>query len=116
MQQRKEINIEIGRRVQEVREKRGLTQEKFAELLEVGVQHVSKMERGVTGMSLTTLKNICGILHVSADYLLLGIGSAHENDSVSQQLHNLPSNQAVLVENAISQLLQALELANKKDQ
>lgn len=115
MQQKKEINIEIGRRVQEVREKRGLTQEKFAELLEVGVQHVSKMERGVTGMSLTTLKNICEILNVSADYLLLGIGSAHESDLLSQQLHNLPSDQAALVETGISQLLQALELANQKD-
>lgn len=115
MQHKKEINIEIGRRVQEVREKRGLTQEKFAELLEVGVQHVSKMERGVTGMSLTTLKNICEILNVSADYLLLGIGSTQESDWLSQHLHTLPTEQAVLVERGITQLLQALELANKKD-
>lgn len=116
MQQKKEINIEIGSRVQEIREKRGLTQECFAELLDVGVQHVSKMERGVTGMSLTTLKNICQILNISADYLLMGIGSTKEDNWFSQQLHVLPADQTALVENAMTKILQALELANKKDQ
>lgn len=116
MQQKKQINIEIGCRVQEVREQRGLTQEKFAELLDVGVQHVSKIERGVAGTSLVTLKKICQILDVSADYLLLGIGSMQDSDRISKQLHNLPSNQADLVENGIAQILEALELANGKDQ
>lgn len=56
MQKKKEINIEVGHRIQMVRENCGYTQEQFAELLDVGVQHVSNIERGATGVSLTTLK------------------------------------------------------------
>lgn len=115
MQQKKEINIEIGLRVQAVREKRGLTQEQFAELLGVGVQHVSKIERGVTGMSLTSLKSTCEILQVSADYLLRGIGPIDGSDNLLWALRDLPSGQAELTESGIRQLLQALHLANQKD-
>ena len=72
MQKKKEINIEVGHRIQLSRERAGYTQEQFAELLDVGVQHVSNIERGAVGISLTALKKTCEILGVSADYLLLG--------------------------------------------
>lgn len=116
MQKKKEINIEVGHRIQMVRENCGYTQEQFAELLDVGVQHVSNIERGATGVSLTTLKKTCQILNTSADYLLLGKSFSGESNLLTQQIQNLPIQQAVLVERSISQLLQALELANKKDQ
>ncbi|MDO5785664.1 MAG: helix-turn-helix transcriptional regulator [Eubacteriales bacterium] len=115
MQKKKEINIEVGHRIQMVREKCGYTQEQFAEALDVSVQHISNIERGVTGVSLTTLKKTCEILNTSADYLLLGKGYAGESNLLTQQLHTLPTEQAILVERGISQLLQALELANQKD-
>ena len=53
MQKKKEINIEVGHRIQLSRERAGYTQEQFAELLDVGVQHVSNIERGAVGISLT---------------------------------------------------------------
>ena len=81
MQKKKEINIEVGHRIQLSRERAGYTQEQFAELLDVGVQHVSNIERGAVGISLTALKKTCEILGVSADYLLLG-GSASEEGNV----------------------------------
>lgn len=56
MQKKKEINIEVGHRIQLSRERAGYTQEQFAELLDVGVQHVSNIERGAVGISLTALK------------------------------------------------------------
>lgn len=102
MQKKKEINIEVGHRIQLSRERAGYTQEQFAELLDVGVQHVSNIERGAVGISLTALKKTCEILGVSADYLLL------------RQLRGLPVEQGVLVERGISQMLSALELANDK--
>ncbi len=108
---KKEINIDIGRRLQEIRERRGLTQEQFAELLDVGVQHISKIERGVTGMSLSSLKRACEIFEISADYLLFGTGGMQENALVAR-MRKLPSEQAGLVEDGMLYILEALEQTN----
>ena len=115
MQKKKEINIEVGHRIQLSRDKAGITQEQFAELLDVGVQHISNIERGTVGISLTALKKTCQVLNVSADYLLLGGSSSDENNVLLQQIKKLPAEQEVLVERGISQILSALELANHKN-
>lgn len=56
MQDKKQINIEIGARIKDEREKAGLTQEKFSELIGLGPKSVSAFERGTVGISFTTLK------------------------------------------------------------
>ena len=72
MREKKEINVQIGRQIKLAREKKNLTQEQFAERIGVSPQFVSDMERGVVGVSLTTMKNICVELDVSSDTLLFG--------------------------------------------
>lgn len=44
--EKKEINIQIGKRLQTARENSGYTQEVFAETLDVGVEHYRKIESG----------------------------------------------------------------------
>ena len=72
MRLKKQINIEIGERIKAAREAASLTQEIFSERIEVTPQYVSDLERGVVGVSLSTLKRICVILGVSADSILFG--------------------------------------------
>lgn len=48
--EKKEINIQIGKRLQTARENSGYTQEVFAETLDVGVEHYRKIESGVYGL------------------------------------------------------------------
>lgn len=72
MKQKKQINIDVGKRIKISREKKKLTQEKLSEHLDVSVQYISDLERGVVGTSLTTLVKLCDILEVSSDYLLRG--------------------------------------------
>ena len=72
MQKKKEINIQMGSRIRKARLQAGLTQEAFAELLHLGPKHISAIERGIVGLSMETLQNICQVLHVSADTLLFG--------------------------------------------
>lgn len=50
--EKKEINIQIGKRLQTARENSGYTQEVFAETLDVGVEHYRKIESGVYGLQL----------------------------------------------------------------
>lgn len=52
--EKKEINVEIGRRIKLAREKIGYTQEKFAEKIDRSVQYVSDLERGKVGASIQT--------------------------------------------------------------
>ena len=60
----------IGRRIKEAREKKQLTQEQLAELVDLSPMHVSVIERGVKLPKLETLINIANVLNVSADVLL----------------------------------------------
>lgn len=65
--------VEFGKRLQEVRKSRGITQEMLADLLGLASkQHISRMERGVEACSLDVLVELPGLLHVSTDYLLMG--------------------------------------------
>lgn len=72
MQEKKEINVEIGQRLKFYREAAGLTQEVFAEMVGLGVKHVSAMERGANGVSVGTLMKASRILGVPVDYFLFG--------------------------------------------
>lgn len=94
MQQKKELNIQMGSRIRKARLQTGLTQEAFAELLNLGPKHISAMERGTVGLSMETLQNICQVLHVSADTLLFGDIEKSPADALSDLggflLKNLP--------------------------
>lgn len=48
--EKKELNIQIGKRLQTARENNGYTQETFAEALDVGVEHYRKIELGMYGL------------------------------------------------------------------
>lgn len=94
MQQKKELNIQMGSRIRKARLQAGLTQEAFAELLHLGPKHISAMERGIVGLSMETLQYICQVLHVSADTLLFGDIEKSPADALSDLggflLKNLP--------------------------
>ncbi len=59
-------------RVRKAREDMGYTRERFAEALDVSVSYLAELERGRTGMSVKMLVKICGVLGLSADYILFG--------------------------------------------
>ncbi len=72
MKAKKELNIQIGSRVKTAREAMRYTQENLAERIDVSVQYISDLERGVVGASLPTMIKLCQVLHTSSDFLLMG--------------------------------------------
>ena len=72
MREKKEINIQIGEQIRLAREQAKLTQEQFAERIEVSPQYISDLERGVVGIALSTLKRLCNTLGVASDQILFG--------------------------------------------
>ena len=65
--------MELHERIAAVRRAAGLTQEQLGEQLGVTRQAVSKWESGQTVPDAHTVARLCQVLHVSADYVLLGI-------------------------------------------
>ena len=69
---KKNINLEIGERVRLTRISRGFSREELAELLGSSTLFLGYIECGQRGMSLLTMQNMCRVLNVSDDYLMLG--------------------------------------------
>ncbi len=66
-------NAEIGARIQEIRVKRNMTQEVLAEKAGIcNAQQMSNIERGLAGLSIPRLIDVCRILEIEADYILFG--------------------------------------------
>ena len=86
---------------------RGLTQERLAERLECSPQFISDMERGVVGISLSTLKKLCLTLGVSSDSILFGT----ESETV---LNALTDRCRVLSKEQFSILVEIVEMTNEQ--
>lgn len=71
----------IGSRIKECRNNKKLTQEQFAEMIDVSPHYIYEIERGLKTMSLSTFINIISCLNVSADYILFGDTSVQKNKS-----------------------------------
>ena len=89
MREKKEINIQIGEQVRIAREQAKLTQEQFAERIEVSPQYISDLERGVVGISIPRLKRACVALGVSSDQILFGAVSENRNAAIEKRCSNL---------------------------
>ncbi len=110
---KKEINVIVGANIKREREKAGYTQDQFSEMLDIGSKSLSSIERGVVGISLTTLLKICEILHVSTNIILLE--QTHKNDleGIVNQLERLSPDQFDIVSEMISTLLKAFSTNNQ---
>lgn len=62
----------FGKRLQDARKLRGITQEELAERISVDRNHITRMERGIRVCSIDLLVEMASALGVSTDYLLLG--------------------------------------------
>ncbi len=70
--------LEIGKRIRELRRKKGLTQEQLAEQLNISTVHLAKVETGKRGCSLDILIDIAAFFDASLDYLALGKARGNE--------------------------------------
>ena len=62
----------VGERIREIRLKRGITQEKLAELSDLSPQHMNRIEKASRNTSVEALYRIAAALEVSPDELLYG--------------------------------------------
>ena len=104
------MNVLVGANIKREREKAGFTQDQFSELLGIGSKSLSSIERGVVGVSLTTLLKICEILHISANVLLYEKSRKNDVDSIALRLEQLSAEQFEIASNVMTNLIQAFSL------
>ena len=107
---RKDLNVLVGANIKREREKAGFTQDQFSELLGIGSKSLSSIERGVVGVSLTTLLRICDILHISANVLLYEQTQKNDVDSIASQLKTLNAEQFDIASDIMTNLMKAFSL------
>ena len=110
MDNRKDLNVLVGANIKREREKAGFTQDHFSELLGIGSKSLSSIERGVVGVSLTTLLRICDILHISANVLLYEQTQKNDVDGILLQLKLLNAEQFEIASDVITNLIKAFSL------
>ena len=97
----------IGSRIKAARERKHLTQEDLAAIVDLSPTHVSVIERGVKPPKLETFVNIANALDVSADMLLQDVVD-HSVEGVSSSLASdimkLPPNERSRMINAVRAL------------
>lgn len=66
----KEINVYIGKRIKEYREKNKLTQEYMAKELDIATNHYGRIERGENSCTLENLVQICNLIKATPNDLI----------------------------------------------
>ena len=92
----------IGKRIRMAREEKRITQEQLGEYINRTDKHISEVERGISGLSVPVLMQICKILDVDADYLLFGKLTDGNNNPFNALMKQLTPEQAMAAEELLS--------------
>lgn len=94
-----EIGKQVGRRIKEIRESRGLTQAQLASLARKSIETISNFERGKVVTSLVTLEQLAKLLEVPLTDFFVTVDAGDVFPAVDSQ-----SRYAQAVRNAVALL------------
>jgi XRE family transcriptional regulator, aerobic/anaerobic benzoate catabolism transcriptional regulator len=93
----------LGKRVRELRNRRGLTRKMMAREADVSERHLAQLEAGEGNISIVLLRRIAAALHVSlAELFAAEAETRHEKVLIQRFLERLPAHR---VEDAMARLL-----------
>ena len=104
---REHINKIIGNNVRFIRKANKLSEEKFAELLDLSPQFISDLERGIQGISLTTMVKICNTMKCSPMVVLSNLIEFDNYNNEMDNFINLSEKNQEIVKTIISALLKS---------
>ena len=77
---------ESGKRIQNLRRERGMTQAQLAERVGISADNLGRIERGLQGVSIDLLIELARFFAVSMDYIALG--RKMQMDTVKTMIHS----------------------------
>jgi transcriptional regulator with XRE-family HTH domain len=116
MKEKRAIDIQVGQQIKKARETAGYTQDKFAEMIGMGTKNVSAIERGMVGVSLSTIKRICKIFRISSGTLIMDESSNPDVEKLNflmERLKRLSTQQFEIVFDIIRKLFEIFALQEK---
>lgn len=99
----------VGRRIKAAREKKNLTQEDLAALVDISPTHMSVIERGTKILRMDTFVAIANALEVSADALLVDVvdhAAFNVASELSSAIAGLPQPAKTRILNALRTLVE----------
>lgn len=84
------VDVHVGKQLRDRRIELGLTQQKFAKMLNMSFQQVQKYETGANRVSASRMWHICEIMHVQPGYFFDGLparGSKIRKTSAATKTH-----------------------------
>lgn len=104
--------LTMGDRIKEARKRQKLTQEQLAERLDVSVEFVGQIERGLKLPSMQVFIKLIEALRVSADYLLrdsVSTGQLFGENALGRKIEKLNPKQRIALEALIDTYIQYLD-------
>lgn len=102
---REHINKIIGANIRFIRKSNKLSQEKFAELVDLSPQFISDLERGLQEISLSTMIKICNIMKCSPLVILANLIEFDNYNNEMDDFLKLSDKNQEVVKTIISALL-----------
>lgn len=90
----------LGNRLKQARTSKNFTQEQLAEIIDVSVAYISRVETGNVEINLKRLSQICSILDVNMGFILDGTSynsKNYLNDDFNSLLKNCPPEKTQLI-------------------
>ncbi len=104
--------LTMGDRIKETRKKQGLTQEQLAEKVDITLEYISQIERGLKMPSMQVFIKLVEVLDVSSDYLLRDFVSTRNlygDKQIGRKLERLTPKQRVALEALIDTYIEYLD-------
>ena len=98
----------IGKRIQQLRKKKGVTQEQLSEIIEISPHYLSALERGIYNIKLETLVKILNYLDCSADEVFCDVVNksyAITSNRLSEKLDSLPIEEQKKILNVVDTMI-----------
>ena len=104
--------LTMGDRIKEIRKKQGLTQEQLAEKVDITLEYISQIERGLKIPSMQVFIKLVEVLDVSADYLLrdaVSTRNLYGDKQIGRKLEKLTPKQRVALEALMDTYIEYLD-------
>lgn len=103
---KEEVRKIIGNNLRMYRQKEKMTQDEFAEKAGISTPFLANVERGIKGLGISTLRDICRSLDISADYLLFDDTTSGHIKNIEMLLRDKPEHVAATAEKMVRLLVE----------
>lgn len=110
---KKQLNVEIGRRVRKSREALGYSREALAEKADLANSFLGNIELGSSSFTAESLVKLCSALGVSSDYILFGKEEQGDFSTINAMLSGLDAEYLPYVEEMLRSYIKAITIVKK---